>query len=280
MNNYKSIKNLFIYCGLIVITVVTVFPLLWCLSASLRSDTEFFKYITPFSINTLIPIDFTLDSYILLFTKFNFARPIINTVVVSLATIIGGCLLNSVAAFAFACFKFKFKNVLFAIFLVSFMVPFEAISLPLYKVVSGLGWMNTYAGMIVPTIASGLVLFLFTQFFRDIPPSILEAARVDGANLSQIFTKIVLPSSITVFITASLIIFMDQWNAYLWPLLVARSKDIQTIQIALSAFKMERVTLWSCLYAGSMISAIVPLGLFLPTQKYFVQGITSSGVKG
>ncbi len=280
MNNYKSIKNLFIYCGLIVITVVTVFPLLWCLSASLRSDTEFFKYITPFSINTLIPIDFTLDSYILLFTKFNFARPIINTVVVSLATTIGGCLLNSVAAFAFACFKFKFKNVLFAIFLVSFMVPFEAISLPLYKVVSGLGWMNTYAGMIVPTIASGLVLFLFTQFFRDIPPSILEAARVDGANLSQIFTKIVLPSSITVFITASLIIFMDQWNAYLWPLLVARSKDIQTIQIALSAFKMERVTLWSCLYAGSMISAIVPLGLFLPTQKYFVQGITSSGVKG
>ncbi len=280
MNNHKYIKNFFIYIGLIIITILTVFPLLWCLSASLRSDTEFFKYMTPFSINTLIPIDFTLDSYIMLFTKFNFARPIVNTIFVSIVTIITGCLMNSIAAFAFACFKFKFKSALFAIFLVSFMVPFEAISLPLYKVVSGLGWMNTYTGMIVPTIASGLVLFLFTQFFKDIPPSIIEAARVDGANLPQIFIKIVLPSSITVFVTAALIIFMDQWNAYLWPLLVARSKEIQTIQIALSSFKMERVTLWSCLYAGSMISALVPLGLFLPTQKYFVQGITSSGIKG
>ncbi len=280
MNNNKTLKNLFIYIGLIIITILTVFPLLWCLSASLRSDTEFFKYITPFSIHTLIPVELTFDSYIKLFSKYNFARPIVNTIIVSIVTIIAGCLLNSIAAFAFACFNFKFKEALFAIFLVSFMVPFEAISLPLYKVVSGLGWMNTYAGLIVPTVASGLVLFLFTQFFKDIPPSIIEAARVDGANLPQIFIKIVLPSSVTVFVTASLIIFMDQWNAYLWPLLVARSKEIQTIQIALSSFKMERVTLWSCLYAGAMISALVPLALFLPTQKYFVQGITSSGVKG
>ncbi|EPR09601.1 carbohydrate ABC transporter permease [Ruminiclostridium papyrosolvens] len=280
MNKNMIIKNFFIYIGLIIITILTIFPLLWCLSASLRSDTEFYKYVTPFSINTLVPVDFTMDSYIKLFTKFNFARPIINTIFVSFVSIVAGCLLNSIAAFAFACFKFKFKEVLFGIFLVSFMVPFESISLPLYKVVSNLGWVNTYAGLIVPTIASGLVLFLFTQFFKDIPPSIIEAARVDGANWTQIFLKIILPSSVTVFVTASLIIFMDQWNSYLWPLLVARSKEIQTIQIALSSFKMERVTLWSCLYAGSMISALVPLGLFLPTQKYFVQGITSSGVKG
>ena len=124
------------------------------------------------------------------------------------------------------------------------------------------------------------MLFLFTQFFKDIPPSLIEAGRIDGANLAQIFFRIILPSSIPVFITAGLMIFMDQWNAYLWPLLVARSKSVQTIQIALSSFKMERQTLWSCMYAGTIISALIPLSLFLPFQKYFVQGVISSGVKG
>ncbi|MEG2604801.1 MAG: carbohydrate ABC transporter permease, partial [Clostridia bacterium] len=174
----------------------------------------------------------------------------------------------------------KGKRVLYAIILASFMIPFEAIAMPLYNVVDGFGLVDTRAGLILPAIASGLVLFLFTQFFRDIPPSLVEAARIDGANLTQVFMRIIMPSSVPVFITAGLMIFMDQWNAYLWPLLVARSRSVQTIQIALSSFKMERQTLWSCMYAGTIISALIPLVLFLPFQKYFVQGITSSGVKG
>ena len=123
-------------------------------------------------------------------------------------------------------------------------------------------------------------MFLFTQFFKDIPPSLIEAARVDGAGWPTIFVKIILPSSIPVFVTAGLMIFMDQWNAYLWPLLVARSQDIRPLQIALASFKMERSTLWSCMYAGAIFSAIIPLGMFLPFQRFFVQGITSSGIKG
>ncbi|MEG2253283.1 MAG: carbohydrate ABC transporter permease, partial [Clostridia bacterium] len=191
-----------------------------------------------------------------------------------------GCIINSIAAYAFASFEFKGKRVLYAIILASFMIPFEAIAMPLYNVVDGFGLVDTRAGLILPAIASGLVLFLFTQFFRDIPPSLVEAARIDGANLTQVFMRIIMPSSVPVFITAGLMIFMDQWNAYLWPLLVARSRSVQTIQIALSSFKMERQTLWSCMYAGTIISALIPLVLFLPFQKYFVQGITSSGVKG
>jgi ABC-type glycerol-3-phosphate transport system permease component len=125
-----------------------------------------------------------------------------------------------------------------------------------------------------------LVLFLFTQFFRDIPTSLIEAARVDGANWATVFLKIVIPSSIPVFITAGLMVFMQQWNAYLWPLLVARSKAIRLVQIALSDFRAEHWTLWGCIYAGTIVSALIPLFLFLPFQKYFVQGIISSGVKG
>ena len=126
---------------------------------------------------------------------------------------------------------------------------------------------DTYAGMIIPAIADGLVTFLFIQFFKDIPPSLIEAARVDGAKWPVIFTKIIMPISVPVFITAGLMIFMNQWNSYLWPLLVAR-------------FSGERSIKWTYIYAGSMISAIIPIALFLPFQKYFVEGITAGSVKG
>ena len=280
MTRYGKGKTAAIYLALAALTVCTLFPLLWGVSASFRSDAELYKYALPFTLRTIIPVEFTLDSYVRLFRDFDFLRPIVNTVIMIVIVIPLGCVVNSIAAFAFATFDFKFKNILYAIVLASFMIPFESIALPLYNVVDGFGWVDTRAGLIIPSIASGLVLFLFTQFFRDLPPALVEAARVDGAGWPVIFTRIIMPSSIPVFVTASLMMFMDQWNAYLWPLLVARSKSIQTIQIALSSFQMERQTLWSCLYAGSMISALIPLFLFLPFQRYFVQGITSSGIKG
>lgn len=160
------------------------------------------------------------------------------------------------------------------------MVPFEATAIPLYNIASKMNMVDTLSGMIIPAIADGLVTFLFIQFFKDIPPSLVEAARVDGANWSTIFRKIIMPISIPVFITAGLMIFMNQWNSYLWPLLVARSDETRTIQIALSQFSGERTIQWTYIYAGSMISALIPIALFLPLQKYFVEGITAGSVKG
>lgn len=280
MDKYKHVRTAGIYFLLIIVTVATLFPLLWGVASSLRTDQELFKYAMPFTIKTLIPQEPTFESYRVLFQEYNFGRPIGNTLVVTGLCIFFGCIVNSVAAFAFASFDFKFKNVIFGIVLLSFMIPFEAIALPLYSVVDGFGWIDTRHGIIIPGIANGLVLFLFTQFFKDIPPSLMEAARVDGAQWKTIFIRIIVPLSVPVFVTAGLMIFMDQWNSYLWPLLVARTKDIRMIQTALGDFQTERGTLWSLLYAGSMISALIPLCLFLPFQKYFVQGVTSSGIKG
>ena len=280
MVHHTRIKKVFLYTVLGFVTLIALFPVLWALSASLRSDAELYKYALPFTINTLIPVEFTLDSYVRIFTEFDFLKPILNTLLLIVIIIPLSCIINSIAALSFATFDFRFKKLIFAFFMVSFMIPFESIAMPLYNVVNRFGWVNTRAAMIIPSIASGLVLFLFTQFFRDIPPSLIEAARIDGASWITVYRKIIMPSSIPVTITAGLMVFMDQWNAYLWPLLVARDKEIRTIQIALSAFKMERVTLWSCLYPGSFISALIPLFLFLPFQKYFVQGVLSSGVKG
>ncbi len=280
MKQNAAVKKILMYIVLCIIAVVSLFPLLWAFSASLRSDTELFKYALPFSFHTLVPVKFTLASYIQIFTEFNFIRPVLNTLLLIAVIIPGSCIINSIAAFAFATFNFKLKKTIFSLFILSFMIPFESIAMPLYNTVDSFGWVNSRLAMIIPGIASGLVLFLFTQFFRDIPPSLIEAARIDGASWLTVYSKIILPSSVPVIVTAGLMIFMDQWNAYLWPLLVARDENIRTIQIALSSFKMERVTLWSCLYAGSIVSAFIPLFLFLPFQKYYVQGIVSSGVKG
>ncbi len=275
----KTVNGM-IYVALIIIAIVTLFPLVWGISASLRDDSELYSYIMPFTIHTLIPVEFTVKSWVELFTKYDFLRPVWNTVFITAVTILFGCLLNSIAAFAFAMFDFKGKNVLFMLVMLSFMIPFEAIALPLYQITDKMNMVNTYQGMIIPGIASGLVMFLFVQFFKDVPAELLDAARVDGASIGTIFVKVLMPLSTPIFITAGLMLFMDQWNSYLWPLLMARSKDIRTIQIALSSFSTEHKTAWSALYAGSMFAALVPLGLFLPLQKYFVEGITSSGIKG
>jgi ABC-type glycerol-3-phosphate transport system permease component len=263
-----------------MIAVVTIFPLLWGVASSLRTDDELYKYAIPFSSKTLIPQEVTYNAYIRLFAEFDFLRPIINTLLITFLTIFLGCMVNSVAAFSFAVFNFKLKNIIYAIVLISFMIPFEAIALPLYNVVNQFRWVDTFQGIIVPSIADGLVLFLFTQFFRDIPMSLIEAARVDGANWLQVFFSIIIPSSVPVFVTAGLMTFMGQWNSYLWPMLIARSRDIRMIQTALGDLRSEHSILWSCLYGASIISAFVPLFLFLPFQKYYVQGVLGSGVKG
>lgn len=272
-------KNILHYVVLVIVCFISLFPLLYAFSASLRSDVELYKYALPFSIKTIIPVEPTLDNYKWIFTEFGFGKSIVNTLIIVFILVPLGLLVNSVAAFAFTAFDFKGKNILFAVFVVSFMVPFEAIAIPLYSLVNKIGWVDKRVAMILPSVANGLVLFLFRQFFSEIPKSYFEAATMDGANWLQIYFRIIIPLSAPVMITAALMLFVSFWNSYLWPLLVARSKDIRTVQITLATLKMEEATLWGCLYAGSIVSALIPLTLFLPFQKYFVDGITSSGVK-
>ena len=276
----RIVKKIILYIVLAVMVVVSLFPILFGVSASLRTQEDLFANMFPFTWRSLIPTNATFSNYVIIFTEYEFWKPIVNTLVVVLSTIVFGCIINSMAGFAFTCFEFKGKKLIYPLILVSFMVPFEAIAIPLYNVATMFGMVDTYAGMVVPAIADGLVTFLFIQFFKDIPPSLIEAARVDGAKWPTIFTKIIVPISVPVFITAGLMIFMNQWNSYPWPLLVARSKDIRTIQIAISQFSGERSIQWTYIYAASMISALIPIALFLPFQKYFVDGITAGSVKG
>ena len=142
---------------LLLLTGIAVFPLLWAIASSLRPDTEIYQYALPFQWHTFVPVEFTFDAYVKVFRDFKFHRPLFNTLIVSVVTVLLSCVLNSLAAFGFTFFDFKGKKFLFALTLVSFMVPFESIAISLYKVINRLDWVDTYQGLIIPTIADGLV---------------------------------------------------------------------------------------------------------------------------
>lgn len=279
----KKLRKAVFYLISFVLCFCILFPLFWGVSSSFRTNAELFQYSSPISIHTFIPVNFTLESYVRVFEKFGFGVVLQNSIIVTLITVILGIIINSLAAFAFANFEFPGKKVLFSIVLVSFMIPFESVAIPLYKIASTLGWQGTLHGMIIPCIANGLVLFLFTQFFSQIPKDFYESAHLDGASWLTIFIRIVIPLSVPVVITAGLMIFVSQWNSYLWPLLVGgtSSNAIKVVQTTLTVFTSQlEGPDWTCLYAASMVSMVFPLALFLPLQKFYVQGVTSSGVKG
>lgn len=279
MKNHRRLQKCLLFAALLLIALVVLFPLLWALSASLRSDEELYAYMSPTTVHTFIPVTWTLNAYERLFQHYGFLQPIANSLIVCLATVLFGTAFNSVAAVAFAMFDFRGKKLIYSVIVVTFMIPFESIALPLYKVCLSLGMINSLAGIFVPSLANGLVLFLFVQFFKDIPKGILEAAVIDGAKWRHLFFRMIVPLSGSIFVTAALVLFISQWNAYLWPLLVAQSKSLRLIQTRLSDFKTEEATEWAAMYAASMLSALIPLALFLPFQKYYIQGITSGSLK-
>lgn len=163
--------------------------------------------------------------------------------------------------------------------LVTFLIPVDLTAIPRFILVNELGWLNTWQGLIVPGLASSLVIFLFRQFFEEIPQDLIDAVRVDGASWRQLFVRVVLPLSTPVMITAALLLFLSQWDAFFWPLLVAPRPELRVVQVEISNAVGQFQSIWNELLAGSMLAAIVPILLLLPFQRYYVQAITSSGLK-
>jgi ABC-type glycerol-3-phosphate transport system permease component len=254
-------------------------PLMFALLSSLRPSGEIFKYTSPFTLRSFIPDKIVFDSYISLFGRYRFGRSLLNTAIVGVMTVGLGILVNSVAGFAFAKFKFRSKPFWYSIVLLTMMIPFEAISIPLYELIYNLKWINTRQALILPAVANGLYIFLFRQFFEEIPDSFAESARIDGASWFRIYLSIFVPLTESVVLSAGLLIFFFQWHAFVWPLLAANTKELMVIQVALSVFKQEHETLWGEMFAASVVATLLPLMFFFPLQKYYKLGITASGLK-
>jgi multiple sugar transport system permease protein/putative chitobiose transport system permease protein len=254
-------------------------PLWWALASSVRPLNDIFKYVSPFSLAALIPDKITFEAYRSIFFDRGFGIAVFNSLFVALATVLAGLGVNSLAGFAFAVLRFPGRNALFGITVLTFLVPFEAISIPLYTVVRSLGWLDTYLALIVPGVANGIVIFLFRQFFSQVPRELVDAARIDGASWLTIFVRIYLPLSKPVIVSAALLIFLFQWEAFLWPLISTRSEGLKVIQVALAGFEERYRTLWTELFAAATVAALIPLLILLPLQRFYVQGVTAGGFK-
>lgn len=273
------VSRALIYALLGIVSVLVIVPLMWAFAASFTPNEQVFQYVFPFSWRALFPVNFTVEAYQNLFFEQEFARPIVNTLILGLSTVVLSGVASALAGFAFARFEFPGKTTLFALVLLTFMIPGEVTTIPLYIMVSRLGLVNTWTALIVPGLANSMIIFLFRQFFLEIPQDLIDAARVDGASWLRVLASIVLPMSKPVLITASLLLFLGQWNSFFWPLLVAPDPALRVIQVAVSYAYEEHQTLWNQLLAGSVIAAIVPILLVLPFQRYYVSGLVGSGVK-
>jgi multiple sugar transport system permease protein len=261
------------------VALLVIGPLLWALSSSLRPREEIFRYLMPFSLEALYPTTPTLEAYRAIFFDKGFGQAVINTGIVATATVVGGVLVAAMAGFAFARLQFPGKQVLFILTVVTFLVPFEAIAIPLYGLIQRLGWIDSYAALIVPGVANGIAIFLFRQAFSEIPNELVDAARLDGASWLRILFTIFLPLTKPVVVGASLLLFLFQWESFLWPLIAVRDERYRVVQVALGDFQLQYQTLWDQLFAASIIAAIIPLLILLPFQRYYVRSVVGTGLK-
>ena len=272
---YYLKKNWSLYAWYAIIfigLIITILPFWWGLAASFKDNTTIFNDLKPFSFNSLIP-GTSLNSYIDIFEN-NFGRAIFNTLVVSIASVAGGIIINSMAGFAFAQFRFKGDNILFVFILLSFAVPADAIAIPLFKMIRQIGWFDTYYALIIPMLSNGLIIFLFRQFFLGIPKELIEASRVDGLSWFGVYWKICMPLARPITLGASLLLFVFQWESFLWPLIAAPSQELNLIQVALARFSTEFAANWSQQFAASTIAGLLPLIFIYMFQKQFVSALT------
>ena len=267
------------YVALLATAFVILMPILWFVTSSFRSNNEVFANINPFSLAKMFFGSYSLENYVTIFTKYSFAQSVFNTLLISFLTIVIGIVVCSMAGYALAKMQFAGRKLMFLLVLFAIMIPFDAIAIPLYTIVTKLGWIDTYQAIILPAVANGMTIFMFRQSFRDINDSLIEAARIDGAGEFRTFWQIIMPVSIPSIISGSLVMFTSQWNAFMWPLLVARSDKLTMLQVALTDFQLENGTMWAELFAGITISMLIPCIILIPFQKYYIRGISSSGMK-
>ena len=272
------LKRVLFYGGNAIVALIFVSPLLWMIAASLKPEAQIFSDMS--NIRTFWPTAATLGNYVEVFTRVNMMKFILNSLFYVFVIVILDLAVNSVCGYALAKFDFPGKELLLTVVISLMVLPMEAIMLPLYKEVASLGWVNTWAGLIVPFVGKCFSVYMFRQFFLDIPDDLLEAAAIDGCGPVKTFFTIVMPISGTVYATIFILDFVAHWNDFMWPMLVVTGEDMRTIQLAIQTFFGSKPIHYGAIMASLTISAIPMLLMFVFLQKYYVEGIASTGIKG
>jgi putative chitobiose transport system permease protein len=260
------------------VALLSIAPLLWALISALRPGDEIFAHLSPLSWQTFLPKSVSLANFAAVLSG-PFAASLVNSVIVAFFSVTIGLIVAAMAAFALATLKFPGRGIVFALMVVSFLIPFEAIAIPLATTFRDWDLGNTYAGLILPAIGNGLSIFLLRQFFLGIPPSLSEAARLDGLSWFGVFRRIYLPLSKAPLVGSGLILFVFQWQSFLWPLLIAPAPDVRVAPVAIADFAQEAGVDYGQMFAAAILTAAVPLILLLVFQRQFTEQLASTGSK-
>jgi multiple sugar transport system permease protein len=271
---WKVAKNVMLHLVIYALAIVVIAPFLWMILTSFKDMSEIYVYPPKW-----LPEKFNFDNYVNAFTAAPFGRYYLNSLIVALAVTLGQLITCSMAAFAFARLRFKGRDILFYIFLGTMMIPYNVTMIPSFMVLYWLGWIDSYYALIVPGLASAFGTFLLRQFFITIPRELEEAAYIDGATRFQVLRRIIVPLAKPALATLAIFTFMGVFNDFIWALIVINSEQMQTVQLGLAIFRDRYLTEWDLLMAGSVTAVLPILIVFFFAQKYFIKGITLSGLK-
>ena len=273
--NRQRVAQLLLYGLLILGAVMALLPMVWMVSASLMPAGEASTYPPGF-----FPSRLTLEHYENLFTRLDLGRYLFNSALVAVVVTLTSLIINSMAGYAFAKLRFKGRDRLFKTLSTGLVLPVQVAMLPLFLLMKNLGLINTYWGVIIPGLASIFGIFLVRQYALAIPDEMLDAARVDGASEMRIFWSIVVPGIVPILATLAIWTFLATWNDFMWPLIVLSDESRYTLPVALANLSGEHVQDTELMMAGSVITVIPVMLVFLFLQRYYIQGVMAGSVKG
>lgn len=254
--------------------IAVVFPFVWMIATSLKHEAAVITYPP-----TLWPRQPTVGAYFGAWSQIGFGRLFLNSVIFAGGVSVISLFFDSLTAYALARLRFPGREIIFWAILVTLMVPFQVLLVPVFLQVYHLGWLNTYQGLIVPRATNGFGIFMLRQFFMAIPRDLDEAARVDGAGELYIYSRIILPLSLPALATLGIFHFTYNWNDFLWPLIISSSDSMRTLPAGLALFSGEHETQYNLMMAGATMTLLPLLIAFIFLQRYFVQGIALSGIR-
>ena len=268
-------RNGWTYVVLVVFTLIYIVPILWMLLSSFKPDAELFRYPP-----TLLPENFSLENYADAWNRGDFGLYFKNTTIVAVSATILTVVINTMAGYGFAKYRFAGSNVIFMLFLATMMLPLEVLMIPIFQVVRTFHMYNNFWGLIIPSAATPAGVFLVRQYFLTIPNELMESARIDGASETKIFLRLMLPLAKPIMSVLAIFAFLWRWNDYMWPLVVIRDTEKYTVQLALANFSGQYAVDWGSLLAMSVLTMIPVLIIFLIFQKQFMKGMVAGAVKG
>ncbi|MCP8937424.1 carbohydrate ABC transporter permease [Alsobacter sp. SYSU M60028] len=266
--------------SLSLIAFAFAFPIAWAALTSLKSTSSVIATRYPLTVWSFFPPHPTLENYVFLFNELKLGRHLLNTAIASSGQVLLVVITSTLAGYAFARLRFPGREGLFALTLLTAFIPLEVILVPLYQVVSGMGLTSTYAALFLPFAAQPFGIYLMRQSFRQIPPELDDAARVDGAGTWRIFWRIAMPNVRPALATLVLIQFIWSWNAYLWPLVIMQDPDKQIVQVMLAGLKgSPNYSLDGPLFAGLTFVTVPLVVMAILLQRYYVRGLMTSGIR-